>query len=338
MSEPIYSDDEHDITVDEGGRLMLSPHLLGSKVCLGSAGSLSIFPHESGCVLTTVDWDPWVVLTGDILPLLRRGVVDRRNRWASIVQLFVEHMRGNSAVVPFFTADDPFDLNEAKVAVQMNFMKFPADGSISAKIWSSQIHADHPHKLKYQGQGWFDVLNGLWGDFSEYPSADAFIEANRKHLAKYGVQCLIMQDVQNIEVCDHGVSYNFIFAIDDAITLVKSWGMQCALTGTIEAWWALKAQCNGPSKYDFRHIHIPGDNELTPAFRRTMQLKFSQYVMLEPELLERVYEKAGHSKYRALTLIEHLIGISHERDGVSLSVHDLDAFCGESESMIPAAQ
>lgn len=336
----IYSDEAIEVrAVNRAGLEVLRKSSFGRRESLGRAEALSLWSHEMGSVIATEDRSQSIMLSGAPNPLLECGVVDRRHRWANIIQIFTEQMQGASTTVPFLTADDPFDLHEALSAVRMHFFRDRDDGGFTAKVWSSHIPADHPYKYEFQGQGWLDVLSGFWGggDLREFESEEAFKESHRRHLIDdIGVKCLVLQGVQNIELCNHGVSFNFVSAIDDAIDLVKGWNTHCAVAGTSEAWWALKAACNGPSKHTFRHFHIPADKALTAAFMRTMQLTFSPHVQLAPDVLQRVYEISGRQKDRALILIGHLAGVSCNRDWSQIDVKDVEAFCGEHEHLIPS--
>lgn len=335
--EVIYCDEAVEIRASLGK--FIDVVRFGCREGFGPAHALTIWSHESGFVLATEHMSQFIKLSGDIRPLLEIGVVDRSHRWSNIVQIFDQQISGGSMAIPFFTADDPFDLREAMSAVRMHFFRDRNSGGFTAKVWSSFIPSDHPHKYEFRGQGWLDVLSGFWGggDLKEFESEGAFKESHRRHLVDdLGVKCLILQDVQNIELCDHRVSGNFVCAIDDAIVLLMGWNMQCAMTGTIEAWWALKAADNNPSKHAFRHVHIPADKTLSTAFMRTMQLSFSSVVPLAPDVLKHVYQSADGQKDRALTLISHLSGVSYERDFSTVDVGDVESLCGETEHLIPA--
>lgn len=336
----IYSDEAIEIrSLPRGVLDVVRKTRFGHREAMGPVGALSLWSHELGSVLATEDRRQSILLSGDARPLLERGVVDRRHRWANIIQMFTELINGKSLLVPFFTADDSFDLQEALSAVWLHFFRERDDGGFTAKVRPSHIPSFHPYKYEFQGQGWLDVLSGFWGggDLKEFESEDAFKESRRRYLMDVlGVKALVLQGVQNIELCDHGVSFNFVSAIDDAVDLVKGWGMQCAVSGTSEAWWALRAENNGPSKHMFRRVHIPADKVLTAAFMRTMQFTFSSHVQLAPEVLQRVYEIAGGEKDRALTLMEHLVGVSYNRDRCMIDMKDVESFCGDSVRLVPA--
>jgi hypothetical protein len=336
----VYSDNGVEIRSSSGAGLDLVRRSNGSyREGMGPAGALSLWSHECGSVLTPLDRSRSVFLTGDPTPLLRFGVVDERRRWVGVIQKFGALLDGTSSTIPFFTADDPFDLHEALCAVRAHFSGQNDDGRFNAKVWSSQIPSQHPYKYDFQGQGWFDVTAGFLcgGDLREYATHDAYKEMHRRHLAEdLRVKCLVLQSIENIELCDHGVTSNFVSALDDAISLVNGWDMRCAVSGTIDAWWALRQAFNGPSKYTFQHIHIPSDKGLTVAFMRTMQLTFCAYTPLSADVLRRVYDITQGRKDRALVLLKHLAGVSYGRDWAKISVQDVEEFCGEQLLLAPA--
>jgi hypothetical protein len=335
----VYSDDAVNIRSSSGALLDWAHKSRGCRNRMGPAGALSLWSHECGSVLTSVDRRDFVFLIEDPTPLLRIGVVDERRCWASVIQKFGALLDGTSSIIPFFTADDPFDLSEALCAVQAHFGGWNDDGMVTGKVWSSYIPSHHTYKYDFQGRGWFDVTAGFWGggDLREYSSHDAYKERHRRHLAEdLRVKCLVLQNIENIEICDFGVTSNFVCALDDAISLVNGWDMRCAVAGTPDAWWALRSAFNGPSKFTFQRIHIPSDKGLTSAFMRTMQLTFSGYTPLSADVLSRVYEIAQGKKDRALILLEHLAGKSYGRDSAKITVEDIEEFCGEQISIAPA--
>lgn len=338
-SAVIYSDEDVEIHQLEGRSLELR-HKSRFKLREGFLRPefLTLWSHEMGSVLAKEHILDSVVLTGSPDPLLSRGVVDYRHRWAGMVQLFNEHIQGTSTVIPFFTADDPFDLREALNAVIAHFYRRQNDGGFTAKVWSSHIPSDHPDKYRFYGKGWIDVLNGFWAGnrLSRYKSEEAFKDYYRKHLMDdLQIKCLVLEDIENIEVCDSGISSNFVPAVDDAIDLLKGWGMQCAVAGSKEAWWTLKGARNGPSKHAFKHLHIPADKALTPSFMRTMQLMYCSNVELNQDVLKRVYEMSGGVKNRALTLISHLAGFSYVNDYYTIEVKDIEKIFQENEQLAP---
>lgn len=333
---PIYQDAESRVWSNGWSLVHGRANENSAGQCLGHPNSLEVRTHIKGIVLSDIDGHKGsVTLHGDVTPLVAVGVRDRRAQWSHVVGIFKELM-ANGGPIPFFTADDQDDLDEAISVVTRYFSEINEDGEYRSKVVSSFIDGDHPYKYENQGQGRFDVM---WGMKRLGVLDKDVVAAGERHLRYVQARCMVLRDVQNFEFPGSGVqirhgaaSFNFVHAIDDAISMLSDLGLCCAVTGTQAAWWALRAANNGPSINSFRHIHFVRDTGLSEDMVHRMQAFFLPGSVLSIEACRHVFSVVNEDKARALLLAEHL-AYWHDKQvtSTSLSVEDVNRFIGKPE-------